>query len=102
MKRGWVSVPYHSILRCQRGFDLSPDRPHKYIFQLRFFPCQALLEGNEWMTRHGDELVFTFEELTFEPESRCLAYSYIETRQTCIYDASAEMMSLGRRVHKPK
>ena len=54
------------------------------------------------MTRHGDELVFTFEELTFEPESRCLAYSYIETRQTCIYDASAEMMSLGRRVHKPK
>ena len=54
------------------------------------------------MTAHGDELVFTFEELTMEPESRCLAYSYVETRMTCLYDASEDLMSLGRRVHKPK
>ena len=54
------------------------------------------------MTKFGDELVFTFEELTFEPESRCVAYSYIETRLTCIWDASHDLMSLGRRVHKPK
>ena len=54
------------------------------------------------MTAHGDELVFTYEELTMEPESRCLAYSYVETRQTCLYDASADLMSLGRGVHKPK
>ena len=37
--RGWVSVPYHSIIRVYRGQDPKPGHPHKYIFQLRFFPC---------------------------------------------------------------
>ena len=44
MNRGWVSVPYHSILRVQRGFDPDPDRPHNYVFHLRFFPCQLKQE----------------------------------------------------------
>ena len=44
MTRGWVSVPYHSIIRVQRGYDPNPDRPHNYVFHLRFFPCQLKLE----------------------------------------------------------
>lgn len=49
------------------------------------------------MTASGDELIFTYEELTANPESRCVVNSYLENRQTCFFDAKPHLMSIGRR-----
>ena len=46
VKRNWVPVPYHSIIRVYRGFDQAADHPVKYLFMLRFFPCQTALGCN--------------------------------------------------------
>ena len=54
------------------------------------------------MTELGDELLFSYEELTAEPNSRCVVNDYLFLSTTKFYDATEDMLSLGRRLNEPK